>query len=862
MKAANFSQDEWPIAKDIFNQAIELPPAKLTAFIHKKCRGQPELLDKINAVIKDYLPIAEHTIKPATTELGQVLIQQGMYQQQQFGKFHTEQLISAGTMGHVYIGQRTGSEVQQQVAIKVFAPGVLDQAAKNRFRNEQQILASLEHPGIARLIDVGEQNGLSYFVMEYVDGLTLDAYCSQHQLTIKQRLTLFKKICEVVSYAHSNLIVHRDLKPYNIMVLPTAEIKLLDFGIAKPLADFKGQVDWVKTAVSEKALTPKYAAPEQFFSDQVTTACDVYALGVVLYELLTGQAPLDFSQLSWSQIEQVIKHDVPDLPSQAVLKHSDRTNPQHFGKNQHSQLAAELRGDLDQITMHCLKKHPTNRYHSVAHLHQDLERLEHHHPIAVSANHKAYKLRKFLRRNWLPSSALGLIMLVCLVAIVAINQQKNRALEEQAISRQVLDFMVKIFSSADPSVSLGSQITAAQLLSDGKQQIMHNKMDQAIRDRLLASMGEVYHALGEFSEAEELVSQISDQTHDQPFDSKLWLLKSALKTTQEEYQAALTLLQSAAAALPDNDPLLIEVWHGMAARLKDLDQRDQALSYTLRSNQLSRQLYGTNSIEHAISIRNHARILSSLGDIKQAVIELNTALQVLLAHYPEHHPEVALTLKHLTIGHRKLKNTDQAYAFAQRTHQAYLQTYGHNHVVMASVENLLGTVYKQLQDHESAINHYLKSLTLIIQYYGQDSVKTAAPLYNLGTLYLNGVQQPQQAIPYLKQAIQIVLQHWGAEHNNYHFMRLSLAKALLRLQRHEASEPILRACLSFFAQQNSRRGLNLAITRSALAYLQLRKGDHSTARQLLTDALPVLQQHLKADDADLQLATATWQQLQ
>ncbi len=223
---------------------------------------------------------------------------------------------------------------------------------------------------------------------------------------------------------------------------------------------------------------------------------------------------------------------------------------------------------------------------------------------------------------------------------------------------------------------------------------------------------------------------------------------------------------------------------------------------------------------------------------------------------------MAVTLKHLTIGHRKLKNTDQAYNFAQRTHQAYLKTYGQHHVVMASVENLLGTVHKQLENHQTAISHYLKSLTLIIQYYGQDSVKTAAPLFNLGSLYLQGLKQPQQAIPYFKQAIEIVIQHWGTEHNNYHFMRLSLAKALLQQRQLEASETILQECLVFFERQNSRRGLNLAITRSALAYLQLQKGDSQTAKELLTPALPVLQQHLKADDADLALASTTWQRLQ
>ena len=307
-------------------------------------------------------------------------------------------------MGSVYLGERDDAQFTKQVAIKLLKRGMDTDAMLSRFRQERQILANLEHPFIARMLDGGAtDSGLPYFVMEYVDGVPITAWCAEKQMTIPERLRLFQLVCEAVQYAHQNLVVHRDIKPTNILTTKEGIPKLLDFGIAKLVV--RGTSDGATLTQSEaRMLTPAYASPEQVRGLPISTASDIYSLGAVLYELLTGQRPHRFDSGSYVDMEKAICQVDPQKPS-LVVGQSDETSP-----SMRKQLRRELSGDLDNIILTAMRKEPQRRYASAAELSEDIRRHMAGRPITAQEDRWTYRAGKFVRRNRLAVAAVLLII--------------------------------------------------------------------------------------------------------------------------------------------------------------------------------------------------------------------------------------------------------------------------------------------------------------------------------------------------------------------------------------------------------------------------------------------------------------------
>ncbi len=304
--------------------------------------------------------------------------------------------IGKGGMGTVYAARRADEEYQKLVAVKLVKPGMETDEILRRFKHERQVLAGLDHPNIARLLDGGTEGGVPYLVMEYVEGTAIDIYCQTHQLTLEEKLRLFCVVCSAVQYAHQSLVIHRDIKPANIMVSRDGTPKLLDFGIAKVLTpDLLDQP--AMTDVSQKPMTPDYASPEQVRGDAVTTASDVYALGLLLYELLTGVHPLRAAYKLVGLQKAVLETD-PERPSETVRRQAKNPSTQATQVKLAS-LAARLRGDLDAIVLMCLRKEPIRRYASVQHLVDDIQRHLDGLPVRAHADSAGYRLSKFIRRH-------------------------------------------------------------------------------------------------------------------------------------------------------------------------------------------------------------------------------------------------------------------------------------------------------------------------------------------------------------------------------------------------------------------------------------------------------------------------------
>jgi eukaryotic-like serine/threonine-protein kinase len=417
--------ERWQQIEEIFQIAVEYDPRERQAYLTQVCAGDTELRREVESLLahEKYDTFIEDPIKSTAhmiaAETAHDLIGQ------QLGPYRVTELLGEGGMGAVYAAMRADAEFQQRVAIKVVRRGMDTRFILNRFRHERQILAALDHPNIARLLDGGTTaDGLPYFVMEYIAGQPLHEYCAAQQLSLTDRLKLFRQVCSAVQYAHQKLVVHRDLKPGNVLVNEQGVPKLLDFGIAKLLDNSQGGGALTQTATQMRMLTPDYASPEQVRGQQITTASDVYSLGAVLYELLTGQRPHRFQTFTQAEVERVVCETEVERPSAAVKRLKAVSKGVASSRIPHP---ASLKGDLDNIILMALRKEPARRYQSVEHLSDDLLRYLEGRPVSARRDTLGYRTGKFVRRHKAVVAVAALALLSLVGGLIAVNYQARRA---------------------------------------------------------------------------------------------------------------------------------------------------------------------------------------------------------------------------------------------------------------------------------------------------------------------------------------------------------------------------------------------------------------------------------------------------
>ncbi|MCA9726269.1 MAG: protein kinase, partial [Candidatus Eisenbacteria bacterium] len=480
MTEGNPPRESGPDAATIFADALELPTEARASYLDRVCGADSALKSEVVSLLQAH-ESARHALddRAIEAEIHQTArgLESGVIGLQ-VGTYRIVRLIATGGMGAVYLGERSDDEYSARVAIKLFRATAGGDALLARFRTERQVLADLRHPHIARLIDGGAtDDGLPYIIMEYIDGEPLDAYADRHKLTIRERLQLFRGVCEAVTHAHQNLIVHRDLKPPNILVDQTGAPKLLDFGIAKILGDEAGMD---QTATHMRMLTPRYASPEQIRGEPVTTATDVYSLGVILYELLTGKHPHATGAESEWRIDRSIVEADPTRPSEAVTALAGGATQTHpVAENRGTDLRSlgrRLRGDLDTILLKALEKEPTRRYTSVAELSEDLRR--HLEGLTVLARPETirYRTTKFARRNKVLVGAVAAVLLALVVGLVATRSQYERAdrertrAEQQTTEARWLAYTAKV-AAAEGAIRSNQIEDAARFLDEAPEDL-------------------------------------------------------------------------------------------------------------------------------------------------------------------------------------------------------------------------------------------------------------------------------------------------------------------------------------------------------------------------------------------------------
>jgi len=439
----------WEQVREVVDAVLDLPAEQRSPYLDQAC-PQSSVRRYVESLVLSYEQAGEFLGEPAIADHATAFAEGGKegdsWKGRRVGPYEVSEEIGEGGMGAVYRAKRVDDQYEKQVAIKVVRSGFDTRFALNRFKAERQILANLEHPNIARLLEGGTtEDGQPYFVMEYIQGQPLDQYCDERKLTVTERLELFRKVCGAVQYAHQNLVIHRDIKPGNILVTGEGVPKLLDFGIAKMLTPEAGTVAATQTMTMVRLMTPEYASPEQLLDEPITTASDIYSLGVVLYELLTGQRPYRFGTRKPEEIARVVTKTDPEKPSTAVGRAGNAKQdapgvpkdkpavPEVVGRvreGSREKLRRRLTGDLDNIVLMALRKEPQRRYASVEQFSEDIRRHLEGMPVVARTDTFAYRSSKFVKRHAAGVTA-GVLVVVSLAVGLAFALREARIAKVQ-----------------------------------------------------------------------------------------------------------------------------------------------------------------------------------------------------------------------------------------------------------------------------------------------------------------------------------------------------------------------------------------------------------------------------------------------
>jgi serine/threonine protein kinase len=649
MTPDKMTPERWQKVEEAFETAIELPSAEREAFLTRVCNGDAELRAEIASLLANEV---EETFFQSAVAGGAKTFARAAAEEfvgQRIGVYRITGMIGQGGMGAVYSAVRDDDQFNQQVAIKIIKRGMDSGFVLQRFRRERQILASLNHPNIAHLLDGGTTtDGRPYFVMEFIAGQPINEYCDNHQLSVADRLKLFRQVCAAVQYAHQNLIVHRDLKPGNILVTEDGTPKLLDFGIAKLLAADTGQAV-TRTVTGLRLMTPDYASPEQVRGGTITTASDIYSLGTVLYELLTGRRAHQFKTYSPVEIEETVCSVEAEKPSEAAAPAPWRR---------------QLAGDLDNIVLTALRKEPERRYQSVEQFSEDIRRHLEGLPVAARKDTLGYRASKFARRNKLAIAAVALVLLSLLGGVIVANRQARRAERRFQQVRNLANTF--LFDIHDEIKKLpGSTQTRARVVGTALEYLDNLAREAADDPALIMDLAQAYDRVGRvlgdpseenlgrgaaarasFQKALSLYDKLIER---EPSNQGLLELSGLLNIRigdlrsnegnfagmEQSYRAAMLVVERMKAARMEVDPSLESMAHHrmgeIARRAGDMQSaiNSQRRGFEIVANWVARQPSGS---DQSLMSSNYSRLGGMLfylaGDLEGALEAFGQALRL------------------------------------------------------------------------------------------------------------------------------------------------------------------------------------------------------------------------------------------
>jgi serine/threonine protein kinase/tetratricopeptide (TPR) repeat protein len=809
------SRARWLEIQSVFDEVIDSTPAERAARLAKSCRDDADLRRSVESLLAS----DQRTEGPLLNAIGaaaESLLEahQDRLLGSRIGPYRVTSILGHGGMSTVYRGERDDSQYQQTVAIKVLHHATLHPRMRSRLHSERHILATLDHPSIARLIDSGDlDDGTPYLVMEHVDGESIDVYCDTRTLFVRERIGLFIQVCAAVQYAHRNLVVHRDIKSANIFVTGDGTPKLLDFGIAKMLAPESLSHTLPVTRLQERILTPENAAPEQVLGRPITTATDIYSLGVLLYQLLTGRSPYRLLSYSQLQLERAICMDDPARPSQIVVARlngesdSDRSRLSDRRGLSPERLRTRLSGDLDAIVAMAMRKEPDRRYASVEALADDLNRHLMGLPVSARQGDWRYHSVKFVRRHFLGALSVAAVFLgLAIIAGVTLWQNhRDATAQERDRAQQVSAFLVDVFSQADPFNAQGHEPTAKDLLDRGAEKIMDNaSLQPEVRAQLLESIGLAYRRQGLSDRAVPLFEQaVAIRRQERPVDS-------------HRIAAALANLAS---ALTDGGHLI------------------SAQAYLQRALDLSRSAEESPSIETADILVQFGQFeLNGKSDPESASKLFNEALDIYRRSLGSENLPVASTLSGLASAASWKGDFALAERYQREAIAVFQATVSRNHPDHAVALASLGYILTQRGKYVEAEQVLNEALGIERDVFGPGNQRLAQIESHLAMLYERQGDLPR-AIQAARDAVQIATDRLGLNHYLTGYYLDSLASLYFKSDDLAAAEDTARRALAVYARTLPARHLYIASTRQLLGEILVRRGNAAAAETELRAAI-------------------------
>jgi serine/threonine-protein kinase len=669
---------------------------------------------------------------------------------QTIGAYRTIRLLGRGGMGVVLLAERIDGQFEKQVALKLLRSGLGSADIQRRFLRERQILARLDHPNIARLLDGGvSADGRPYFVMEYVEGSPIDESCARRSADVEEVLGLLVLCCRAVATAHGQLVVHRDLKPSNILVTDAGELKLLDFGIAKVLEGESTEVplETALTRVGAQLLTPRYAAPEQIMGEPLSTATDVYSLGVVLYELLTGALPHRRAGTGWAELAAHVSQEVVDRPSAALRRRLSAGAPAEAAEVTTTRIAPRsLEGDLDTILLKALDRDPTRRYPSAAALGDDLERYLQGRPVLARPDTAGYRVRKFVRRHraGVAAAAIATLSLLSGLGVAVWQAQAARAQARRAEAAQ--GFLQNVFLLSDPDRAKGEKLTARDLLDRGAARVEAELADQPLlRAEMQSLLGTVYQQLSLYPQAKGL-------------------FEKALATREP--------------LLPEADPQLAESYRRLGQIQHRTAQYAEARGYFDRALAIHQRNGDHWSEGHVLN--DLANLARAEGDLEKARSLGERLVEIRRTYGEPGNAELAKAVNNLAIVHWRLRDHRRAAQLFEEALAMHRKNEGETSSLVAGTEDNLAMMLNLLGDRDGAKRHSEQALAIAERLYA-DPHPTKAMFYNSAGFIAAGRGDHPAAIAYYQKSLSIYAATTVPEHPDVAYPEKNLGQSLAAL---------------------------------------------------------------------------------
>jgi eukaryotic-like serine/threonine-protein kinase len=889
----------WAEIDAIFTAALDLPEEEREAYVRERCEGDLELLEELLPLLEASVETEGFLTRPDVLISADLIadIEQDVQGEQEslgdrwVGPYRLLEKIGRGGTGTVYLAERADGAFEQRVAVKLLRKGLDTEDILQRFRAERQILASLNHSHIARLLDGGATDDeRPYLVMELVEGLPITEHCDRHRLGVDERLRLFAAVGRAVQYAHRNLVVHRDLKPSNILVTADGTVKLLDFGIAKLLDDAANPGTTPLTRTGLRLMTPEYASPEQVQGEAVTTASDVYQLGVLLYELLAGQRPYELRRRSSGEAERVILTQEPLPPSAMAMRQREAKGlpvppPERLARWRGSdvrRLRSRLRGDLDTIALMALRKEPERRYATVADLVEDVERHLQGRPVSARADTWGYRTRKFTTRN--PGAVVVTVLgMLALGGYIGTLQAHAERLEAERNTAQVergraeaAQFLAE--EERARATSERDRAEAAQSLTGMERVRAESEQERAEAERDRAEKA-LQSAWMETEKAQQVTSFLIDllegsdpeQAQGEELTVRQVLDRGRLNTdrlpahplVRAELLAVMSRVYRVLGHLDQALPLAeesLELRRGhlghehadVASSLDELgvvlrDRGDDVAAEALYREALTirRRLTGGEHPGVAVSLNNLGRVLHDRGDRVAAEAMYREALAMQRRLLGDEHPEIANSLINLGMLLSNRREHAAAEALFREALTMRRKLLGDEHLDVARGLHTLAASVANAGDLEAAVLLNREALAMRRKLLGDEHPFVAASLHNLGSV-LRRKRDYEAAEPLIREALGMHRKLLGDEHPSVASSLNELGLVLRARGDYAAAEPVYREGVAIQRKLRGGEHPGLAISLSNLGLVLRGKGDYEAAESAYREALS-MQRRLLGD---------------